>query len=447
MKRWSMLMLTVMMVFTLAACGGGTSGSEANSDKPAPTTEGSSNTGNETKTEEKVELSFWTLGSNGYEELVKEWNAANPNIQVKIQNTGDQTVHHNNLLTALSADSGAPDLFQLEIAFVEKFMVNTGKFHNLYDLGAKDIEGDYLDWKWKQAQSVDGSFQLGLPTDIGPTVVYYRADLIEQAGLPSDPVEFGKMIDTWDKFATVAKEYTDKTGIAFADITDLLFNGLRDQSQDQIYFSKEDNSFIGDTNPQVKKAFDMTVKGIQEGWVGKTALWSQEWYTDMNTGKFAVLLGPAWMKSVITSNAPDTSGKWQVTQLPEGAGNWGGSFITMPKEGKHPEETYTFISWLVGKENQLKSFTGPAGLMPSIPSIYESEEFKSAKDEFFGGQVLSIEFANAAQTVKPVYYGPLHDTVDSYFKNALRNIIERNADPQAEWDSVIKQSQDLAKRG
>lgn len=447
MKRWAMLMLTAMMVFTLAACGGGNSSSGTTPDKPAPSTEGTSNTDDNKKPEEKVELTFWTLGSNGYEELAKEWNAANPNIQVKIQNLGDQTVHHNNLLTALSANSGAPDIFQLEIAFVEKFMVNTDKFYNLYDLGAKDIEGEYLDWKWKQATSVDGSFQLGLPTDIGPTVVYYRADLIEAAGLPSDPEAFGKEIDTWDKFASVAKAYTDKTGIAFADITDLLFNGLRDQSADQIYFKKEDNSFIGDTNPQVKKAYDMTVKAIQEGWVGKTALWSPEWYSAMNEGKFAVLLGPAWMKSVITSNAPDTAGKWKVTQLPEGAGNWGGSFITMPKEGKHPEETYKFVSWLVNKDNQLKSFTGPAGLMPSIPSIYETDAFKSTKDEFFGGQVLSVEFAKAAQTVKPVYYGPLHDTTDSYYKNALRNIIERNADPQAEWDSVVKQAKDLAKRG
>lgn len=454
MKKWLTVLLSVILVISLAACGGGNSGTSGNgssgnaesggNESGGGTTSGSEGGEETQKPAEKVTLNFWTLGNNGYDKLAEEWNAAHPDIQVKIQNTGDQTEHHNNLLTALSAGSGAPDIFMLEIAFMEKFIVHEDKFQNLYDLGAKDIEGDYLDWKWKQASSKDGSFQIGLPTDIGPLVTYYRTDLLEQAGLPTDPAEFGEMINTWDKFAAVGKQFTDKTGIAFVDLTDLLFNALRDQSKDEIYFSKADNSFIGDQNPQIKKAYDMTVKAIQEGWMGKTALWSPEWGAATNEGKFAVMLAPAWMKGSITGNAPDTAGKWKVTQVPEGSGNWGGSFITLPKEGKHPKEAYQFISWLVSKENQLKSFK-TNGLMPSIPALYTDEAFNEP-DEFFSGQAIAAEYAKAAQNVRPVYYGPLHDTTDSYYKNALRNILERKADPQAEWDSVIKQAKDLAKR-
>ncbi|WP_110934237.1 extracellular solute-binding protein [Paenibacillus bouchesdurhonensis] len=445
MKRMVVVLVAVLLVASLAACGGGGNKTTTNNGGNTPAaTDNGANEGAKTDSGEKIELTFWSLGTTNYEELAKEYTQEHPNITVKFQNTSDQTAHHNNLTTALSANSGAPDVFMLEIAFMERFISAQDKFHNLYDLGAKDIEGDYLDWKWKQATSLDGSFQLGLPTDIGPTVVYYRTDLAEQAGLPTDPDGFSAAIDTWDKFATVAKQFKDKTGKPFADLTDLVYNGVRDQAADEIYFSKADGSFIGDTNPQVKKAYDFTVKGIQEGWIGNTLLWSPEWNKAINDGDFGVMLGPAWMAGTIR-NAQDSAGKWAIAQLPEGAGNWGGSFLTLPKEGKHSKEAYEFISWLVSKENQLKSFKA-SGLFPSIPAVYSEPAFTEDKDDFFSGQVISEAYAKSAERVKPVYYGPLHDQVDTMFKDALKNVLEKKADPAKEWENAIKQAKTLAER-
>ncbi|ANA80957.1 extracellular solute-binding protein family 1 [Paenibacillus vortex V453] len=442
-KSWSLLLMSIIMVFSLAACGGG-NGSKTAESPGGGSTEEKDNTKEEAPSTEKIELSFWSLGTTNYEDLAKEYTKEHPNITFKFQNTSDQTAHHNNLTTALSAGSGAPDIFQLEIAFMERFINNQDKFYNLYDLGAKDVEGNYLEWKWKQATSVDGSFQLGLPTDIGPTVVYYRTDLAEQAGLPTDPDGFSAAIDSWDKFASVAKEFTGKTGKPFADLTDLVYNGVRDQSPDQIYFNKEDGSFIGDTNPQVRKAYDFTVKGIQEGWIGNWILWSPEWQKAINDGDFGVMLGPAWIAGTIR-NAKDTAGKWQIAQLPEGAGNWGGSFLTLPKEGKHSKEAYEFISWVLNQENQLKSFKD-SGLFPSIPAVYSEPSFTEEKDEFFSGQVISEAYAKSAERIKPVYYGPLHDQTDTIIKNALKNVLEKKADPQKEWESAMKQIKTLVDR-
>lgn len=445
-KSWSLLLLSIIMVFTLAACGGGGGNGSSTAESPGggSSNEETDNTKEGTESTEKIELSFWSLGTTNYEDLAKEYTKEHPNITFKFQNTSDQTAHHNNLTTALSAGSGAPDIFQLEIAFMERFINNQDKFYNLYDLGAKDLEGNYLEWKWKQATSVDGTFQLGLPTDIGPTVVYYRTDLAEQAGLPTDPDGFSAAIDSWDKFASVAKDFTSKTGKPFADLTDLVYNGVRDQSPDQIYFNKEDGSFIGDTNPQVRKAYDFTVKGIQEGWIGNWILWSPEWQKAINDGDFGVMLGPAWIAGTIR-NAKDTAGKWQIAQLPEGAGNWGGSFLTLPKEGKHSKEAYEFISWVLNKENQLKSFKD-SGLFPSIPAVYSEPSFTEEKDEFFGGQVISEAYAKSAERIKPVYYGPLHDQTDTIIKNALKNVLEKKADPQKEWESAMKQIKTLVDR-
>lgn len=453
-KILGILALTFVLVFSLAACGGGDNKSNGNgngngngntSTPPANTggNDGGKDDGGK-DSGKKIELSFMTLGGNNYEELAAEWNAANPNVQVTIQNTGDQTAHHNSLMTALSANSGAPDLFHMEIAFIDQFLAHEDKFHNLNDLGAQNVKDLYLDWKWAQASSVDGSFQIGLPTDVGPTTVFYRADLVEAVGLPSDPDGFSAAIDTWDKFAQVAKNYKDQTGKAFADTTDLVFNALRDQA-DGVIFYGTDGNFIGDTNPQVRAAYDFTVRGIQEGWITKSPMWSPEWYEDMNSGEFAVSLSPAWMVNVFKENAPDTAGKWMIAQMPEGAGNWGGSFITLPKEGKHPEEAYAFAEWLVSKESQLKSFK-TSGMFPSIPELFSDPSLLEYTDEFFSNQQTGIAFGKAAERVSPVHYGPLHDATDSHFKNALRNVIEGGADPEKEWQYVIEESKKLSAR-
>ncbi|NHN31336.1 ABC transporter substrate-binding protein [Paenibacillus agricola] len=436
-KKWSTAGTALLLAASMAAC----SSTASPATEPAKATAGETKT--EAKTDKPVELIFWSLGTNGYEKLAEEYKTIKPNVTIKIQNTADQTAHHNNMLTALSANKGAPDIFMLEIAFLEKFMEAKDKFNNLNDLGAGTIKTNYVDWKWQQGSSADGKFQLGLPTDIGPTVVYYRTDLLEQAGIASKPDEFYKEIATWDKFAETAAKFKQKTGKTFVDMPGLLFNGLRDQGN-EIFYNKNEE-FIGDTNPQIKKAYDFTVKGIKEGWVGKNVLWTPEWSKETNDGGFAVMLAPAWMNGTIKGNAKDASGKWMITQMPEGAGNWGGSFLSIPKESKNTKEAYEFIAWMDSKEGQLKSYISN-GLMPSIPAVYDDARFKDLKDPYFNNQATSVEFAKAAKSVKPIRYGKLHDATDSIMKEALMNVQQKGTDPQAEWDGAIKKIKELNKR-
>lgn len=389
-----------------------------------------------------VVLTFWALGNTHYATLVQEYMAEHPNIKINISIQTDIFAHHDRMESALSSGSGAPDIFMLDQEYLERFINAKDFFYNLYEFGAKGIEVDYLYWAWKQATSVDGSYQLGLPAGISPTVVYYRADLMERAGLPTDPEEFSAAINKWDKFAAVAKQFTDETGLPFADSADLVYNGLRDQSTDRIYFNKVDGSFIGDTNPQVKKAYDFTVQGVQEGWIGNWTLGSPEWEKAIREGDLGVILGPTWMEDTIRS-ANETSGKWRIAQIPEGSGSWGGSFLALPKEGKHPKEAYDFITWLTNKDNQLKTYKA-SGLLPSIPAVYNEPAFQADQDDFFGGQVISEAYARSAQRVKPVYCGPRFEQMDTLIKKALRDVLENEADPQEEWNDAMKRARDTA---
>lgn len=114
---------------------------------------------------EKVELNFWAFGATGYEELVKEYQEQNPNVTIKFKSS-ETAEHHDALFTALSAGSGAPDIAMLEVDQFDRFKAAQDRFENLYDLGAKDVQDQYLDWKWNAGENEGGDFLFGLPTDI-----------------------------------------------------------------------------------------------------------------------------------------------------------------------------------------------------------------------------------------------------------------------------------------
>ena len=55
----------------------------------------------------------------------------------------------------------------------------------------------------------------------------------------------------------------------------------------------------------------------------------------MANGQFATMLCPGWMLGVIKGNAKDIS-TWNVADVfPGGGGNWGGSYLTVPADGKN----------------------------------------------------------------------------------------------------------------
>ncbi len=423
MKKWLMLVVFSSLVFALVAC--------SDDNESAGSDDGGGNDSGDNG--ETVSLDFWIFGSTGYGELVDEYMEENPNVEITI-NEGEMEDMHNNLFTSISAGSGAPDIAQIEISAIEKFLDAQDQFYNLNDYGAEDVAGNFLDWKWAQAQNVDGSFQIGLPTDIGPTTMFYRTDVMEEAGLPTDREELAGEIDTWDAYYEAAKTVKAETGKPIADAPQLVFNALRDQ-QDQQYFNEDDELIIEDT---VKEAYDYTTKMIQEDLIGQNELWTPEWGNAMAEGSYATMPGaPGWMVANVKGNAPDAGGNWDIANIPEGAGNWGGSFLTVPAESEYPQEAFDFIAWLTAPEQQLRSFE-IAGLFPSTPDVYENEEFLATTDEYFNGAPTAQIFAEAAQSVKTVYMGINYATVDTELNTALINVAVEGADPQEEWDAAVE---------
>lgn len=434
------LLLTMILVFTLAACGGGGSGTSSSggsggsgqSQGSSGGSGGGGGGGDSASDGEKVKLTIWLWPGMGFEDQMQRYADQN-NIEIEIQHA-EYSDHHTNLQTAMASGSGAPDIAGVEISQIERFKENPHHFHNLLDFGAANVQGDYLDWKWEQTLSADKSMVLGLPTDIGPMALLYRTDVFADAGLPTDREEVAALMPTWEDFIEVGIQVKNNTGSWMIHNATTMFALIVGQG-DEKHFDR-DNNLIVETNPQVKKAWDLTMRAIEAGITGNIHD-STERVTALNNGDYAVVLAPAWEMTAVKKDAPDTAGLWDVTQIPEGSGNRGGSFLTVPAQSKHPQEAYNLIEWVLAPEQQLELFT-TLGNFPSTPGIYDSEELVGYVDEFFSGAPVGEIYSEAAKRVKPVWEGPYTHIASAALDDAIKRVEAGQQDPESSWNQAIE---------
>ena len=312
-------------------------------------------------------------------------------------------------------------------------------FVNLYDApcNAKEIEDQYVEWKWKRAETVDGKL-IALPMDIGPTCMFYNAGLFEAAGLPAEPADVAAAMSTWeDAYAAAEKLQAATPDVKMFDFMGHLFvAALGQQSQHMI---DEQGNFIADQD-HIREAFMTAVEGKPYVYGGDTE-WSSEWAASLNNGDVAAFVGAVWMKPELQDAAPDTAGQWRVTTAPGGAGNVGGSSIGITKDCKNVETAYKVLTWMTNTENQVKSLE-QLGLFPSLISALDDPALMY-EEEFFGNQVVNEYFIKAAKEISDYYYPPNYSSYQSAFEQQLLLVQDQDKDPEEALADAVKEAKEI----
>ena len=149
---------------------------------------------------------------------------------------------------------------------------------------------------------------------------------------------------TWDKFIAVGKRFQKNApkGVSFIDAGSNVFNAIIGQLN-PAYYDAHGKVVVG-SNPKVKAAWKTTMSAIQAHETAGLAAFSNDWNTGFKKGTFATVTCPAWMMGYIQGQAPKHKGKWDIASVPGGGGNWGGSFLTIPKQGSMPRRPTTWRS-------------------------------------------------------------------------------------------------------
>ncbi|WP_299449301.1 extracellular solute-binding protein [uncultured Serinicoccus sp.] len=426
-RRRMLLATTAAATLALGACGGG---SDENGDGDGEAGGGGGD----------ITLSVATFNEFGYEDLFTEYEEQNPGVTVEHIKADTADNARAALRNSLGADSGAADVEAIEVDWVTEFQQYPDKF---VDLSSEEVEGRWLDWKTEAVTLEDGML-LGYGTDIGPEAVCYRADLFEQAGMPTDREEVAELLEgDWDTYFEVGQQFVDETGIPWYDSAGALWQGMINQVE-QPYETPE-GEIIALDNPQVRELYDQVLAAsVDDGLSAGLGQWSADWASAFQGEEFATMLCPAWMMGVIEGNAEGVEG-WDVANVfPGGGGNWGGSYLTVPAQGDHVEEATKLAAWLTAPEQQIKAFEAK-GTFPSQQEALDSDTLAESSNAFFNDAPTGQIFAERAEavTVTP-FKGPKYFEINTAMADAITRVdVDKTDDPDSSWDKFAAAVEEL----
>jgi cellobiose transport system substrate-binding protein len=381
-------------------------------------------------------ISITTFGEFGYDELIEQWNTEHPEIQVEQTKVSKWDDWKAELTTSLQAGGqGLPDVVAVEGDYMPAVVAAPDVW---VDLSQDEVQGRWLDFKEAEATTEDGQL-LGYATDAGPEAICYRKDLFEAAGLPSERDEVAAAMGTWDDYFALGEEFKKKSDANFYDASGSVAQAMLNQVE--FPFEQADNT-IDISSDELKNVWDTVTSHADLG--SKAVQWSADWTAAFQDPGNATVACPGWMRANIKENtgepAPDGV-VWDIADVfPGGGGNWGGSYLTVPKVSTHQAEALEFITWITAPEQQAKVF-GVTGNFPSQVEALQSEAVLTATDDYFNGAPAGEIFSNraAAITVQP-YHGPLYSDILQKFQDAI-NRVDQGTSPDDSWKTF---EQDVA---
>ncbi len=388
----------------------------------------------------------WEGTFEGLESQIPAFNKKYPNIKVDVKKFGYDDVH-TNLLNAIVAGSGAPDLCAIDVLRLTQYV------DGLVDLSAQAEQ--YKDKFVKPTISV-GTYNgkiYGLATDSEPMGVFYRKDLWDQYGLKPES------INTWGDLATVSSTAFDKSQgkvnlyAMGANETNLYEVLAVQQGFGGFYFSDDDSKVIVD-DPKIVEAVTVIkqlwdAKHVQRNPKGGYS--GDEMTALLKSSKVASqIVGPAWYPITLTQQMPELSGKWGLMRVPaikQGGARVGYQYPTIwvqPRQSKLQVPGWEFARMgLIG--DGAKALYDKTKVLPAYQPLLD--DLKSKGDDYFGGQHIYQLWDDIAKDAPKIFWGKGFTEAQQIFGNHLQAILNGQQAVDAGLADAAKEMRAKLKKG
>ncbi|GHH71702.1 sugar ABC transporter substrate-binding protein [Streptomyces sulfonofaciens] len=344
----------------------------------------------------QVKLTVWSWDDT-VARAVPGFEAANPNIKIKVVNAGSSYDEYTALDNAIQAGSGVPDLAMFEYFAVPYFAI-PGKLEDLVEFGAKNLKKDYIDASWNDV-TVDGKVY-ALPSDYGPSVMFYNEATLRKAGVKEPPA-------TWDEYYNDAKKVRALGGDYYIaqDTGDLFFLlSLIWQAGGRPFKVDGNKVHIDFTEPGTTRAVAFWQKMLDQNLLNtKVTAWSDDWNRTLNDGTLASQIMGGWLTSSLPQRAPKAAGDFRVAPMPQwhrgdevGAEN-GGSSFGVPAAAAHKDAAFKFLKYFTHGGGLAKRVD--AGAFVPNTSVLASTDSQSKVNKYFGDQKVGPVLAKASKSV------------------------------------------------
>jgi len=361
--------------------------------------------------EDRVE--FWMFSRSlkrTYDPVVDEWNAGRPGTSedVNITVLSLQPLERR-LLSGFVSDTPVPDLAEIEASMPGRFFAGP-----LEAVGFMDLTERVKEEGWLEAMNTpsfspwsDRGRIFGLPHDIHPVLLAYRADIVEAAGIDVSEIE------TWDDFERIMRPLQiDEDGDGFPDRYLLnIWDASSPRDLEILLHQAGGGYFTPEGEVIIASEENAMVLARVATWVAgpdRIATLAPNFSAEGNQmyleGEVLTSFMPDWLTGVWKRDMPGLGGKFKLMPLPA----WkpgglrtsvrGGTMAGIPKSADRPEVAWEFIKKLYTSEAVAEELFRNSGTISPVKAHWDHPMYQQ-RDPFFQGQRMGQLYLEQAPNV------------------------------------------------
>ena len=436
MKKLLSILLALLMVLSLSACGGG-----------------------ETQTDDVVEegkvLNIWTWNTEFWgflekyyaDETIDEYTLKKGDVTIKRTTyPSDGGAYQDALDAALLAQADAAadekvDLFLAEADYILKY-TNSDATTDVTAIGVTDFSDAYQ-YTVEAASDANGVVK-GVSFQCCPSAIIYRRSIAKDVLGTDDPAEVQAAISDWDKFDAVAAQAKAK-GYYMINTTNATY---------RIYSNNVTSAWVEDgklnIDANIERWMEQSKNYVDNGYTAYTSnLWGDEATSEMfATGKTMCFVGPAWYYNFCMGNAQDAEkgcyGDWAICQGPQ-AHFWGGTWMLAATGTDNPTMVADIMNTFLKDEEVLDKMVSVEMQFVNSQTInnkYANDA--SYGNAFLGGQNDTAIFAELSKNIKfqhqTIYDQLCNEGLQTYYQQYLDGAVDTKEAAIANFKDYIKQT-------
>lgn len=307
-----------------------------------------------------VTLRFWGLGREGevVQQLTREFELLHPNIRVRVQQV-PWTAAHEKLLTAHVGEA-SPDIAQLGNTWISEFVALEAllPLDSALALSTTVDSTNYFPGIWRTNEIAGVTY--GVPWYVDTRLVFYRKDLLRQAGYTRFPTTWSDWIAAMRAIKRIVGPDRYPIYLPTNEWLQPVVFGMQAGSP----LLKDDASYGAFSDPEFRRAFDFYLSLYREGLAPIQGLNDvANPYQEFERGFFSMWITGPWNLGEFARRLPDSmQDAWATAPLPgpDGASTGlslaGGSSLVIFRSSKHPAEVWKLLEFLSQPKQQEKFY-------------------------------------------------------------------------------------------
>jgi multiple sugar transport system substrate-binding protein len=325
-------------------------------------------------------LRLYAMGREGevLADLLPGFYKENPGVKVQVQQI-PWSAAHEKLLTGFVGDAN-PDIAMLGNTWVPEF-VALDALEPLDSLAGSSHgipRSDYFPGIW--STNVVDSVTYGIPWYVDTRVMFYRTDILANAGCAEMPATWSGWRDCMVKIKSKMNDRQYPLLIPITEWPPIVIFGLQAGSP----ILRDDGRFGAFSQPQFMKGFDFYVSLFRDKLA--PALSGTEisnLYQEFERGNIAMYISGPWQIGEFRNRiAPNMQDKWMTAPLPgvdgPGVSLAGGASLALFRSSRHKREAWLLMEYLSRPDVQVK-FAHLTGDLPARKQAWADTMFANNK--------------------------------------------------------------------